>query len=79
MSDTVTMPATVEEWQRDMNLAYEQGREERTAEIIKAIEEIRDCGFWCIHYCKREDPTAYECVKCALGYVIERIKVKSNE
>lgn len=35
MSDLITMPATVEEWQRDMQLAYEQGREETIAEILK--------------------------------------------
>lgn len=75
MSNTVTMPATVDEWQRDMKIAYESGREERAAEIIKAIEEIRDCGFWCMHdLCDRKEPTAYDCEVCALDYVIKRIK-----
>lgn len=58
---------------------YEQGRNDAIEEIIKSVEEIRDCGFWCMHdMCEKDEPTSYECEKCALDYIVERLKTKGE-
>lgn len=61
-------------------IAYQQGREEERTHIIDSIKEIRRCGFYCMaNMCEKLSPTTYDCVHCALDYVIERLEnVKKN-
>lgn len=41
MSDfKVVLPRTTEEWQRDMNIAYQQGRADVWADIEKIIDNM---------------------------------------
>ena len=58
-----------------LEMGYAKGKEDERKHIISVIEEIRDCGFYCMHdLCDKQEPTSYECEHCALDYVINRLK-----